>query len=127
MLPNFLIPEAVIREDGEGPVLELGDARGSLLMLTLGITRILEQESLEITLWGSEDGSNWAAKPLASFPQKFYCGTYQLMVDLGDQPDVRFVRARFKVNRWGHNPAKPLFGTYLFVQQTEPQAIAKSA
>ena len=127
MLPSFLIPEAVIREDGEGPSLELGASKGKLLLLTLGITRIMEQESLEVAIWGSPDGVNWGTRCVAAFPQKFYCGTYQLLADLAGQPDVQHVRARYKVNRWGHSPVKPLFGAYLFAQETEPHAAAKSA
>ena len=78
MLPNFLIPETVIREAGTGPELSLSSMAGGLLLLTLGITRIIEQQSLDISIWGSADNADWGAKPLLSFPQKFYCGTYQL-------------------------------------------------
>ncbi len=127
MLPSFLVPEAVIREGGEGPVVSVASARSKLLLLTLGITRILEQESLDVSVWGSPDGADWGAKPLASFPQKFYCGTYQLMLDLTDHPDVQHLRVKYKVNRWGHSVQKPLFGMYLFVQETQPRAVAKTA
>ncbi len=127
MLPSFLIPEAVIREDGEGPEIDLDASKGKLLLFTLGITRIIEQESLEVSIWGSPDKANWGAKSLASFPQKFYCGTYQLLLDLTEHPDVQFLRAKFKVNRWGRGEPKPLFGAYLFAQETEPRAVAKSA
>lgn len=127
MLPSFLIPEAVIREDGEGPEIDLDSSKGKLLLLTLGITRIIEQESLEVCIWGSPDKANWGTKPLASFPQKFYCGTYQLLLDLTDHPDVQFLRAKFKVNRWGRGEPKPLFAAYLFAQETEPRAAAKTA
>ncbi len=128
MLPSFLIPEAVIREDGEGPEISLGASQGKFLMLTLGITRIIEQESLDISIWGSADRVNWTPKPLVSFPQKFYCGTYQLLLDLTEHPDIQYLRAKYKVNRWGHGEPKPLFGIYLFVQETEPRAaLAKSA
>ena len=44
MLRNFLLPESIARADGAGPEIELGSKRGNLLVLTLGITRILEQE-----------------------------------------------------------------------------------
>jgi hypothetical protein len=127
MLPCFLLPEAVIREDGEGPEMSLGASQGKLLLLTLGITRIIEQESLDISIWGSADKVNWGAKPLVSFPQKFYCGTYQLLLDLAPYPEVRHLRARYKVNRWGHGEPKPLFGAYLFVQETQQRAVGKTA
>ena len=54
MLPNFLLPESIARSDGKGPEIDLGSKQGKLLVLTLGITRILEQESLEVSVWGSD-------------------------------------------------------------------------
>jgi hypothetical protein len=83
MLRNFLLPESIVRADGTGPEIDLGPKRGKLLVLTLGITRILEQESLEITVWGSPDGENWGSKPMAKFPPKFYCGLYSILLNLG--------------------------------------------
>jgi hypothetical protein len=128
MLPNFLIPETVIREAGTGPELSVGSMSGGLLLLTLGITRIIEQQSLDIAIWGSPDNVDWSAKPLLSFPQKFYCGTYQLLLDLTQHPGVQYLRAKWQVSRWGRGDPKPLFGIYLFVQDASKQvAIAKSA
>jgi hypothetical protein len=128
MLPNFLIPETVIREAGAGPELSVGSAAGRLLLLTLGITRIIEQQSLDIAVCGSRDNSDWSAKPLISFPQKFYCGTYQLLLDLNQHPEMEYIRAKWQVSRWGRGDPKPLFGIYLFVQDASKQvAMAKSA
>lgn len=127
MLPAFLLPEAVIREDTDGPEISLGTSHGKLVLLTLSITRIIEQESLDVSIWGSADQTDWGAKPVISFPQKFYCGTYQLLLDLSQFPDVRFLRAKCKVARWGHGNTKPLFGLYLFAQESETQVMAKSA
>ena len=128
MLPNFLIPETVVREAGTGPESSVGSIPGGLLLLTLGITRIIEQQSLDIAVWGSADNADWGAKPLLSFPQKFYCGTYQLLLNLGQHPDVKFLRAKWQVSRWGRGDPKPLFGIYLFVQDASKQAaLAKSA
>ncbi len=128
MLPNFLIPETVIREAGTGPELSVGSAERGLLLLTLGITRIIEQQSLDIGLYGSADNAEWSPKPLISFPQKFYCGTYQLLLDLSAHPEMKYLRAKWQVSRWGRGDPKPLFGVYLFVQDASKQvAIAKSA
>src|SRR5208282_4263251 len=106
MLPGFLLPEATIREAGVGPDVHLGESRGGLILLTLGITRIIEQESLDVSIWGSADNVEWGAKPLVSFPQKFYCGTYQIVLDLSDCPTVRFLRGKWQVNRWGKGEPK---------------------
>lgn len=116
MLPQFLLQETTVREAGTGPDLELGKSQGGTLILTLGITRIIEQESIDVSIWGSTDGKDFGSKPLVAFPQKFYCGTYQLLLDLTDAPDVKFLRAKWGVNRWGKGDPKPLFSIYLFVQ-----------
>ena len=124
MLPQFILPETTVREAGTGPDLGLGDERGGTLILTLGITRIIEQESLDISIWGSTDGTDFGAKPLVAFPQKFYCGTYQILLDLSDRPEVKFLRAKWHVSRWGKGDPKPLFALYLFIQQMERQLAA---
>jgi hypothetical protein len=124
VLPNFLVPETVIREAGTGPDFELGPSQGKLLLVTLGITRIIEQESLDISILGSADNSDWGNKPLISFPQKFYCGTYQMLLDLTEHKEVKYLRAQWKVNRWGRGELKPLFGFYLFAQEAEDQVVS---
>jgi len=124
VVPDFLIPETVVREDGTGRQIDLGDAAGKLLLATLGITRIVEQESLDVSIWGSVDGNEWGTKPIVCFPQKFYCGAYQLLIDLAGRPEVRYLRAQWKVNRWGRSQSKPLFGFYLFVQEATEQSLA---
>ena len=44
--------------------MDLGQNRGETLILTFGITRIIEQESIDLSIWGSADGTDWGAKPL---------------------------------------------------------------
>ncbi len=124
MLPQFLLPETTVRDAGTGPELHLGEHQGSCLVLTLGITRIIEQESIDLSIWGSANGSDWGTKPIAAFPQKFYCGTYQLMLDLTDLPDITHLRVKWTVNRWGKSTSKPVFGIYVFVQQMQPAMAA---
>jgi hypothetical protein len=126
MLRDFLLPETTVREAGAGPRVDLGDQMGGTLLLTLGITRIIEQQSIDVSIWGSADGTEWGAKPVAAFPQKFYCGTYQVVVDLTDRPEVRYLRAQWQVNRWGRGDSKPLFTIYLFAQIAQ-HALAASA
>lgn len=127
MLPDFLLPETTVREAGTGPVMALGANQGSVLLLTLGITRIVEQESLDLSIWGSSDESDWGSQPLIAFPQKFYCGTYQLLLDLSQHPDVQFLRAKWQVNRWGRGEPVPLFDLYLFAKLHQPEAVAMGA
>jgi len=127
MLPGFLLPETTVREAGNGSELDLGDSKGRLVLLTLGITRIIEQESLDVSIWGSVDGKEWGSKPLVVFPQKFYCGTSQILLDLGPHPDVRFLRVKWAAQRWGKGTSQPLFGFYVFAQDMKEQLLAASA
>ena len=116
MVPQFLLPETTVHEAGAAKEINLGDQPGEILTLTLGITRICEQESIDVSIWGSADAKEWGAKPLAAFPQKFYCGTYEMVLDLAAHPDVRYLRAKWEVNRWGKGDLKPLFTIYLFAK-----------
>ena len=127
MLPEFLIEETTVRDAGTGPSISVGDQAGEPLILTLGITRIIEQESIDVSIWGSPDGTEWGAKPIASFPQKFYCGTYQIFCDLAARPQIRYLRAKWAVNRWGKGDPKPLFSIYLFAQATQRIAARATA
>jgi hypothetical protein len=127
MAPNFLLPETVVRENGNSPELELGNSQAKVLNLTLGITRIVEQESIDVSVWGSADATDWGAKPLLSFPQKFYCGTYKMVLDLNEHADVKYLRVQWKMNRWGRGDAKPLFGFYVFAQDAGAFAEASLA
>jgi hypothetical protein len=124
MLPAFLIPETTVREAGSGQEVSLEDNFGGVLILTLGITRILEHESLDLSIWGSPDGYDWGAKPIITFPQKFYCGTYQVQLDLCERPEIRHLQARWHVNRWGRSETKPLFTIYLFAEVMKPVLMA---
>src|ERR1700732_2329195 len=95
MLPQFLLPETVARQDGIGVEVE---PEVRILRLTLGITRIIAQESLEVSVRGSAAGEQW--RPLVAFPKNFYCVTYSIVIDLRRRPDVRYLRAEWKMGRW---------------------------
>lgn len=127
MLPEFLLSETTVREAGAGPVIGLGANPGGVLILTLGITRIIEQESLDLSIQGSSDGADWSGKPLVAFPQKFYCGTYQLILDLTEHPDVHYIRVKWHVNRWGKGDPTPLFDLYVFAKELSPALVGMGA
>lgn len=116
-MSKHLLPEKVARQDGSGAVIALEEACGKPLQITLGITHSMEQESLEISLWGSADNRNW--KLLETFPKKFYCGTYSQLVDLSRRREVRFLRAEWKMKRWGYGETTPLFAFYLTLEEAK--------
>jgi hypothetical protein len=109
MADIVLIPEQTIEAKGVGPELELGDAAGRKLLVTLAITRQIEQESLDVSVWGSEDKTNWGTTELLAFPQKFYIGESQLLLDLTPNPQVKYLRGQWEANRWGKGRPTPRF------------------
>ncbi len=110
MIDTLLVPEkTVVHEKGDGPALDISAAGTKIFLLTLRITRIVEQESLDVSVWGSADGPNFGAKALASFPQKFYTGEHPLLLDVSGQPEIKFLRAHWEVNRWGRGAEPPTF------------------
>jgi hypothetical protein len=121
MSSKVLLPEFVTRQDGMGPAIELPEteqeAGAKPLMLTLGITRIVEREILDVSVWGSPDGRLW--NQVASFPRKFYCGTYSIVVDLRRHPGVRYLRAQWHMGMWDMQEPKPLFGFYLHAEEVK--------
>jgi len=113
MISTVLLPETVARQDGAG--IEVSVERGSkCLLLTLGITRIIEREILDVSIWGSSDGVQW--QQIAAFPRKFYCGTYSMPLDLAQYPDIRLLRAQWKMDRWDFEEPQPMFGFYLHAE-----------
>jgi hypothetical protein len=127
MRPEFLLPETTVRDAGSGPVIDLREERGGVLSLTLGITRIVEKQNIEVSIWGSADGADWGRAPLASYPQKSYCGVYQMELDLSRRPDIKYLRAQWDVNRWNRASGKPLFTVYLMVKTGDMQFAFASA
>ena len=110
MIDTFLVAEkTVVSAKGDGPTVDVSAAAGKVFLLTLEITKIIEQESLEVSISGSADAATWGAKPIVAFPQKFYCGHAPLLLNLTAHPDVKFVRAHWDVARWGRGTETPMF------------------
>jgi hypothetical protein len=101
--------KTVVSAKGDGSAVDVSGASNRVFLVTLAITKIIEQESLDVSIFGSADGAAWDAKSIASFPQKFYCGESPLLLDLTAHPDVRFIRAHWEVARWGRGTETPMF------------------
>ena len=124
MLPNYVVQETTVRESGESAVFPLGEYSNSNLLITLGITHAMEQQSLDLDVYCSGDGKTWQDKPMATFPSKFYCGTYQLSLP---PADGRFVKAVWRVNRWGRGQSRPLFRFYVCAEPARDNVFAGAA
>ena len=110
MLDTQLVAaNTVITAKGDSAPIALDSAGNRVFLVTLNITEIVEQEALELSVVGSADGQTWSAKPVLTFPQKFYRGETPLLLDLSDQPEVKQLRAHWEVNRWGRGSEEPMF------------------
>jgi hypothetical protein len=122
----YLIPAGtVITAKGDGATVPLG-ASGRAFLLTLTITRIVEQQSLDVSIWGSTDGTTFEAKPLITFPQKFYAGQHPLLLDLSQRSDVRAVRAHWEANRWGRGSETPMFEVELRLREVPADVLKET-
>ena len=127
MIDTFLVPrDTTITAKGDGSAVDVSPAANRVFLLTLQITKIVEQEALDVSIHGSLDGVSWSAKPLASFPQKFYGGDHPLLMDLTAESDVKFVRAHWEVNRWGRGSEIPMFQFSVSIKEV-PADLLKEA
>jgi len=105
----LVAPRTVVSAKGDGPAVDVSSAASRVFLLTLAITSIVEQEALDVTIYVSSDGAAWGAKPVLTFPQKFYRGEHPLLLDLTATADAKFVRAHWEVGRWGRGSETPMF------------------
>ena len=60
MLDTHLVPEkTTVTAKGDGAAVDVSAAAGATFLLTLHITSIVEQEALDVSVWGSPDGAAW--------------------------------------------------------------------
>jgi hypothetical protein len=105
-----LVPaKTVASAKGDGPSVDVSGASNRVFLVTLAITKIIEQESLDLSIYGSADGATWGAKSIAAFPQKFYSEESPLLLDLTAHAQVKFVRAHWEMARWGRGTETPMF------------------
>jgi len=108
-LVDLVAAKTVVNAKGDGAAVDVSAATSRVFLLTLEITNIIEQESLDVSVYGSADGAAWSPKAVVAFPQKFYREQSVLLLDLTAHPDVKFVRAHWDVARWGRGTETTMF------------------
>lgn len=128
MMEAFLVPErTVVNAKGDGPALDVSRSEGRIFLLTLAITNIIEQESLDVSVFGSADGSAWDARPIVAFPQKFYREEVPLLLNLKARLEVKFIRAHWEVARWGRGSETPMFEFNVTLREVPQEILAEAA
>jgi len=127
MIDSFLVPEnTVVSSKGDGEPVDISGAGNRVFLLSLNIAEIIEQESIDVSIFGSADGAAWGPKPLTIFPQKFYRAEHPMLLDLTAQPAVKFLRAHWEVARWGRGTETPMFKFGVSIREV-PTDILKEA
>lgn len=111
-----------IEANGEGAAFDVSAIATRTFLCRLTVAEQIEQESLDVSIWSSADGENWTKKPLLMLPQQFYRGTTKMILDLSLRPDIKFIRARWEVNRWGRVAPTPLFVAGLELAEIPPMS-----
>ncbi len=123
-------PRTRVTSNGEGSPQDISSSKTRTFLCTLDIAEQIEQESLDVSIWGSEDGQNWGAKPLLKLPQRFYRGETRQILDLALRPEVKFIRARWELVRWGRVAPTPMFVIGLRLEEVpafpRPQVVVKT-
>jgi hypothetical protein len=105
-----LIPaNSKLESNGDGQAFDISSSESRTFLCRLTVSDQIEQESLDVSLWGSADGQGFGKKPLLKIPQQFYRGTTKMVLDISFRPEVRFLRAKWELNRWGRVAPAPMF------------------
>jgi len=111
-----------VESNSEGGKVDVSASQTRTFLCELEITEQIEQESLDVSIWGSADGENWGAKPILKLPQRFYRGETRMVLDLTSRPEVKFIRAAWELNRWGRVSPTPMFLIALHLQEVPAMA-----
>jgi hypothetical protein len=112
---DLIAPSTRLTSNGEGEAVNIVASQTRTFLCSMDITEQIEQESVDISVWGSVDGQDWGKMPLLKMPQRFYRGDTRQVLDLTMKPEIRFLRAKWELTRWGRVAPHPMFvlGFYL--------------
>jgi len=105
LIPN----DTLVKESGFGAAVDIRASQTRTFFCVMNITDQIEQESVDVSIWGSADGENWGAHPILKLPQQFYRGETRAVLDLTLVPEINFIRAGWDLNRWGRVAPLPMF------------------
>jgi len=119
---SIIPPQTKLESNADGQAFEISATTTRTFLCQLTVTEQLEQESLDVSLWGSADGQDFGKRPYLKIPQQFYRGTTKMVLDLSLRPEVRFLRARWELNRWGRVAPTPMFVVGLTLTEIPPMS-----
>jgi hypothetical protein len=106
---NLIPPGTRLTANGEGEPRDIGSSATRTFPCSMFIEEQIEQESVDLSIWGSQDGQAWGKMPLLKMPQQFYRGESRQVLDLFLRPEIRFLRAKWELARWGRVAPHSMF------------------
>jgi hypothetical protein len=119
---NLIPRDTRMEANGEGAAFDISASATRTFLCRLTVTDQMEQESLDVSIWGSTDRETWSKKPLLMLPQQFYRGTTKMILDLSLRPETKFIRARWELFRWGRVAPAPMFVAGLEIVEIPPMS-----
>ena len=113
LIPN----DTLVKESGFGAAVDIRASQTRTFFCVMNITDQIEQESVDVSIWGSADGENWGTHPILKLPQQFYRGETRAVLDLTLVPEINFIRAGWDLNRWGRVAPLPMFVLELHLKE----------
>ena len=125
---DLILPGTLLQENGHGAVVDIRASSTRTFYCIMQIREQIEQESVDVSIWGSADGENWGTQPLLKLPQQFYRGETRAVLELALVPEVNFIRAAWDLNRWGRVAPLPMFvlGLHLTEMPAMPLPVSQN-
>jgi hypothetical protein len=119
---TLIPPNTKMQANGDGDSFDVSRSSTRTFLCLLTVTDQMEQESLDVSIYGSADGATWTPKPLLKLPQQFYRGQSKMILDLSLRHEIKFTRARWELNRWGRGAPLPMFVAGLELTEVPPMS-----
>jgi hypothetical protein len=119
---DLIPPGTKMESNGDGASFDASQSPTRTFLCLLTVADQLEQESLDVSIYGSIDGEKWTNKPILKIPQQFYRGHTKMVLDLSLRPEIKFIRAHWELNRWGRGAPLPMFVAGLQLREVPPMS-----
>jgi hypothetical protein len=106
---NLIPPGTRVTGNGHGEAFEVRGSQSRTYLCSLEITDQIEQESIDVSIWGSAEGQEFGKQPILKLPQRFYRGETRQVLELTMRPEINFIRAQWDLARWGRVAPHPMF------------------
>ena len=117
---DLIAPDTLLEATGYGESISVAGSTTRTFLCNLFISDQIEQESIDVSIWGSADRQAWGTHPILKLPQRFYCGETRAVLEIALRPEVKFIRAKWELNRWGRVAPSPMFRAGLRLTEIPP-------